>query len=75
MNRLLISWLKSINMNTTDVFNKGFLDGSCAENLTESDFERSIVPKNNKRKISDNFDGSPSAKKRSFSIEFKIRCI
>ena len=27
------------------------------------------------RKLSDNFDGSPSAKKRDFSIEFKLNCI
>ena len=27
------------------------------------------------RKLSDNFDGSPSAKKRDFFIEFKLNCI
>ena len=27
------------------------------------------------RKLSDNFDGSPSAKKRDFSIEFKLNRI
>ena len=26
------------------------------------------------RKLSDNFDGSPSEKKRNFSIEFKLNC-
>ena len=53
-------------MNTSDVFNKGFLDSSTA-NLTPSKLDKSILPKNDtptkgtptKRKVSDEFDGSP----------------
>ena len=68
-------------MNISDVFNKGFLDSSKA-NLTPSKLEKSILSNNDtpakgtltKRKLSDEFDGSPCAKKINFSTEFKIKC-
>ena len=62
-------------MNTSDVFNKGFLDSSTA-NLTPSKLDKSILPKNDtptkgtptKRKVSDEFDGHLVQRDKCFQL-------
>ena len=65
-------------MNASDIFNKGFLDSPTA-NLTSIKLGKSILPNNDtpakgtltKQKLSDEFDGSPCAKKKKIPMNLK----